>query len=329
MSVQRVWEAPRVTKPYTEEQWAAVEKLGHAVDADLAALDVRLTMGGEPTFVASDDPDGEEWNTAALGKTKRARAAELYHRLKAEYAPTGLAHFGQGKWYPGEPLPRWSLNCFWRRDGEPIWERPELLANEKKNYGATALLAERFLAGVAQRLGLSPAFVFAAYEDAFYYMWKERRLPSNVDPFDSRLTDKVERARLARIFEQGLHFRAGTDGRGRPRIAGLPEYGRHGLADGPVVPAPGALLPGPGDSPLGLRLPLDSLPWARPGDIPYVSQPDLTQIFPPLPQPTLIRQQLKQQRATLLDSASNLARDPYRRMRHHMTAPTTRAHIGG
>jgi uncharacterized protein (DUF2126 family) len=287
MSVQRVWEAPRVTKPYTEEQWAAVEKLGHAVDADLTALDVRLTMGGEPTFVASDDPDGEEWNTAALGKTKRARAAELYNRLKAEYAPAGLAHFGQGKWYPGEPLPRWSLNCFWRRDGEPIWENPELFANEKVHSGATATVAERFLAGVAQRLGLSPMFVFAAYEDAFYYMWKERRLPSNVDPFDSRLTDKGERARLARIFEQGLDAAAGYV---------LPvSRNRHDTdwQTGPWFLRQERCYLVPGDSPLGLRLPLDSLPWALPGDISQVSQIDLTQTFPPLPQPTQIRRQLR------------------------------------
>ena len=289
MSVQRIWEAPRVTKPYTEEQWTAVEKLGHAVDADLAALDVRLTMGGEPTFVASDDPDGEEWNTAALGKTKRARAAELYNRLKAEYAPAGLAHFGQGKWYPGEPLPRWSLNCFWRRDGAPIWEKPELFANEKVNYGATPAVAKRFLAGVAQRLGLVPTFVFAAYEDAFYYMWKERRLPSNVDPFDSRLADKGERARLARIFEQGLDAAVGYV---------LP-VSRNTLdtdwQTGSWFLRQERCYLVPGDSPLGLRLPLDSLPWARPADISHVTQPDLTQAFPPLPQPALIRQQLRNQ----------------------------------
>ena len=121
MSVERVWEAPRVTKPYTEEQWSEIERLGHAIDADLTADDVRLTMGGEPTFVALDDPDGAEWNTAALGPNKRRLAAQLYQRLREKYAPQGLVHFGQGKWYPGEPLPRWSLNCFWRRDGEPIW----------------------------------------------------------------------------------------------------------------------------------------------------------------------------------------------------------------
>jgi len=106
MSVQRIWEAPRVTKPYTDEQWSSIELLGHAVDADLQALDVRLTMGGEPTFVSVDDPDGAEWNTAALGPTKRKLAAALYKRLKDQYAPTGLAHFGQGKWYPGEQLPK-------------------------------------------------------------------------------------------------------------------------------------------------------------------------------------------------------------------------------
>ena len=113
--VTRIWEAPRVTKPYTEEQWQAIDRLGHAVDADLKANDVRLTMGGEPTFVSMDDPEGEEWNTAALGPNKRRLAAEVYHRLRAHYGAQGLVHFGQGKWYPGEQLPRWSLNCFLAR----------------------------------------------------------------------------------------------------------------------------------------------------------------------------------------------------------------------
>ena len=287
MSVQRFWEAPRVTKPYSDEQWAAIEKTGQSVDTQLAALDVRLTMGGEPTFVASDDPDGAEWNTAALGKTKRIRAAELYKRLKDEYAPAGLAHFGQGKWYPGEPLPRWSLNCFWRRDGAPIWEDPTLLADEKVNYGASEDSAHRFLTGVAQRLGLAPSFVFAAYEDAFYYMWKERRLPSNVDPFDSRLEDAGERARLARIFEKGLDAAAGHI---------LPVARNASDTDwqsGPWFLRQERCYLIPGDSPLGFRLPLDSLPWARAEDHPHVVQQDLTQEFPPLPQPTQIRQQLK------------------------------------
>jgi uncharacterized protein (DUF2126 family)/transglutaminase-like putative cysteine protease len=287
MSVRRIWEAPRVTKPYTEEQWAAVEKLGQAVDADLSAHDVRLTMGGEPTFVASDDPDGAEWNTTALGKTKRARAAELYGRLKEQYAPTGLAHFSQGKWYPGEALPRWSLNCFWRRDGEPIWENPALFANEGTHYGVTDTTSQRFLSGVARRLGLTPSTVFAAYEDAFYYMWKERRLPTNVDPFDSRLEDEGERTRLARIFEQGLDAVVGHV---------LP-IGRKaddsGWQTGTWFLRQERCYLMPGDSPLGFRLPLDSQPWTRREDYPYVTEPDPTQHFPPLPRPALIRQQLR------------------------------------
>ena len=141
MTVERIWEAPRVTKPYTPEQWQAIQALGHWVDADLKALDVRLTMGGEPTFVAVDDPDGAEWNTEALGKTKRLRAIELFNRMRDKYAPYGLSHFGQGKWYPGEQLPRWSLNCYWRKDGEPIWTDPSLYADEGKQYGADALLS--------------------------------------------------------------------------------------------------------------------------------------------------------------------------------------------
>ena len=204
LRVDRVWEAPRVTKPYTEAQWTQIELLGRAIDQDLDELDVRLTMGGEPTFVSVDDSDGAEWNTAALGEKKRNLAIALFARLVARYAPGGLVHFGQGKWYPGEQLPRWSLNCFWRRDGDAIWRSHALYADETRDYGATAQSAHQFLVAFAERLGLSPEFVFAAHEDPFYYEWRERRLPANVDGRDSRLDDASEGARLARLADKGL-----------------------------------------------------------------------------------------------------------------------------
>jgi uncharacterized protein (DUF2126 family)/transglutaminase-like putative cysteine protease len=295
MRLERVWEAPRVTKPYTEAQWAAIVASGRAVDAALEASDVRLTMGGEPTFVSIDDPDGAEWNTAALGEEKRRRAADLHRRLKAHYAPEGLAHFGQGKWYPGEPLPRWSLNCFWRRDGAPIWRDPELLADEALDYGASPETARRLLAGVAARLALDPRYVFPAYEDAFYYLWRERRLPANVDPLESRLDDPQERARLARIFEHGLEravgfiFPLARDGEGSRWQSG-PWF----LRDERCY-----LIPG--DSPLGYRLPLDSLPWVRPGEYPHVNLPDPLQVFAPLASYAEIRRQLAGERPARLE----------------------------
>jgi uncharacterized protein (DUF2126 family) len=114
-------------------------------------------MGGEPTFVSIDDHDGAEWNIDALGPTKRLRAAEVFQRLRAKYAPQGLQHFGQGKWYPGEQLPRWSLNCFWRRDGQPVWKNPALYADESRDYGADEVLAGRFLRQLAEVPGGQPA----------------------------------------------------------------------------------------------------------------------------------------------------------------------------
>lgn len=204
MSVERIWEAPRVTKPYTEDQWLAIQALGRQIDADLLEGDVRLTMGGEPTFVSIDDPDGAEWNTAALGPDKRRLSAELFQRMRKHYAPQGLVHFGQGKWYPGEQLPRWSLNCYWRRDDVPIWHNSALIADEQQDYGANGELAGRFLASVAERLKIPTRFVFPAYEDNFYYLWREGTLPQNVSAEDSRLEEPLERARLRKVFSQGL-----------------------------------------------------------------------------------------------------------------------------
>ena len=287
MKVSRVWQASRVTKPYTDLDWAEIERLGHRIDVDLAEGDVRLTMGGEPTFVSGDDPDGAEWNTTALGPTKRKLAATVYHRMRDKYAPEGLAHFGQGKWYPGEQLPRWSLNCFWRTDGEPVWQNPKLLGDEAVDSGADDATAKRFLSSVAARLGLAPDFVFSAYEDAFYYLWRERRFPSNVDPFNSKLEDPLERARLAKVFSQGLDKPVGhvlpvsraASGAGWQSSSWFLRSERCYLT--------------PGDSALGYRLPLDSLPWAADADFPYVYPPDPTQSFPALQSYAQLRQQFQ------------------------------------
>ncbi|HJV26328.1 MAG TPA: transglutaminase family protein [Aromatoleum sp.] len=284
MKVERIWEAPRVTKPYSEETWARIEALGHAIDRQLDAADVRLTMGGEPTFVSVDDPDGDEWNTTALGPTKRLLATDLYHRLREKYGAQGLMHFGQGKWYPGEQLPRWSLNAYWRRDGEPIWSKPELYADEGKSSGADPAIANRFLRGVAGRLALDPQYVFEAFEDTFYYLWREGRLPVNVDPLDSRLEDPLERERLRRVFEHGLPNAVGSVLPIARSPSGTWVTGLWFLRDERCYLTPG-------DSPIGYRLPLDSQPWVRKADYPYIHAPDPAQQFPPLANYSVLRQQ--------------------------------------
>ena len=284
MKVTRISESPRVTKPYTAAQWSAIETLGQHVDAELQRLDVRLTQGGEPTFVAADDPDGAEWNTAALGPTKRLRAAGLFHRLREKHAPHGLVHFGQGKWYPGEQLPRWSLNCFWRRDGEPIWNDPALIADEKTRGRADSELGAAFLAEVAGRLDLDAGYAFPAYEDLFYYMWRERRLPDNVDPFDSRVSDPLERERLMRVFTAGL---SDVVGHIFPLAKPLGRW-----QTGPWFLRSEHCYLVPGDSALGWRLPLDSQPWVAESDYPWVHAADPAQGFSPLPTAAEIRRQV-------------------------------------
>ncbi len=276
MKVERIWEAPRVTKPYTEDQWAEIEALGHRIDADLLRHDVRLTQGGEPTFVSVDDRDGAEWNTEAMGPHKRERAEDLAARLRHHYAPQGLLHCGQGKWYPGEQLPRWSINLFWRKDGEPIWSDPALYAEDHKDYGARAEHSQRFLALVAEHLGLESTHIFPAYEDTFYYLWRERRLPSNVDPFDARLDDPLERDRLRKVFSQGLEKTIG-------HIFPIVRHPRGPWQTGPWFLRDERCYLIPGDSPLGYRLPLDSLPWVAKEDYPWQYPVDLNQRLAPLP----------------------------------------------
>jgi uncharacterized protein (DUF2126 family)/transglutaminase-like putative cysteine protease len=279
MAVTRIREDPRTTKPYTDEQWAAIEALGRRIDADLEAHDVRLTMGGEPTFVSLDDRNGEEWHTAAVGPHKRELAGVLLRRLRDRFAPGGLLHFGQGKWYPGESLPRWALGCWWRRDGVPVWSDPGLVAEDAKNYGVGPDHAQRFVATLAGRLGLDAAFAQPGYEDAWYYLWRERRLPGNVDPLASNLDDPEERERLARVFEQGLGKIIGFALPLRRSHAGPQPL----WESGPWFLRREHLFLIPGDSSMGLRLPLDSLPWSAPDAIPAHTEEDAFEAKGPLP----------------------------------------------
>jgi len=279
MTVTRVFESPRVTLPYSDEQWAAINALGHHVDAKLKANDCRLTMGGEPTFISIDDMEGAEWNTTALGPKKRLLADELMRRLKTRFTTGALLHYGQGKWYPGESLPRWAFAAYWRKDGLPIWTKDQLFALETKNYGHDDKRAEQFIHALSHCLGCGGEWIMPAYEDSWYYLWKERRLPTNVDPLKSNLRDEEERKRLAKIFDQGLD-----------RVAGyiLPLQRQHGAkgsswATGPWFFRPDRCYLTPGDSPIGLRLPLDSLPWTKPNDYPYINELDPMAERPQLP----------------------------------------------
>jgi uncharacterized protein (DUF2126 family)/transglutaminase-like putative cysteine protease len=281
MGVTRIFESPRVTKPYTEEQWAAVLSLGDAVDAELEAGDVRLTMGGEPTFVAAGDRDAAEWNTDALGPTKRGFATELVHKLRDEYGQGGFLHFGQGKWYPGEQLPRWALNIYWRADKEPVWANPALFVDERKPTHYTSEDARRFTQTLARKLGITDQFMQAAYEDTWYYLWRERRLPVNVDPFNSRLDDEMERVRLRRVFTQKLDSVVGYLLPLKPAAGGA-RTGGPVWTSGQWFLRDERLYLMPGDSPMGLRLPLDSLPWVSESDFPYMIEQD-----PSTPRPRL------------------------------------------
>jgi uncharacterized protein (DUF2126 family)/transglutaminase-like putative cysteine protease len=271
MTVTRIYESPRVTLPYSDGQWEKIESLGHAIDAELKKGDVRLTMGGEPTFISVDDPDGPEWNFTAVSQKKRLLSGELIRRLRRKFAPGSLLHYGQGKWYPGEPLPRWALAAYWRKDGVPIWKNDSLIADESKDYGHGAKAAKELLTRISKVVGADPKYLLPAYEDAFYYTWKERRFPSNVTPEKSNLKDKLERDRIAHLFQQGLGEVAGY---------ALPIkracYGNQpGWMSGAwFLRDDDTLWLIPGDSPMGLRLPIDAIPWVAEKDYPWIRQQD-------------------------------------------------------
>ncbi len=253
-TVTRIHEDPRVTKPYTEKQWQAIDALGEFVEQQLHEQDVRLTMGGEPTFVSIDDMESAQWNTAALGEDKLLLAKTLLFRLREKFAPNGFLHYGQGKWYPGEEIPRWALGCFWRTDGLPLWNNPDLLANFDSDYGVNIDKTQDFAKTLAQNLGINAGYLQAAYEDKLYYLREEANVPVDIDPDDADLEDGLDRMRLAKVLRQGLNT---------PTAWVLPLSWDSGSSQWYSTRwefRAERIILIPGDSPVGLRLPLQSLP---------------------------------------------------------------------
>lgn len=299
MAIERIHESPRVTKPYSDAQWAEIDSLGEAVDAELNAGDVRLTMGGEPTFVAMDDMDGAEWTTAAVGPTKRNLADQLIRRLRDRFAPGGLLHYGQGKWYPGESLPRWAFALYWRGDGRPLWIDASRIAAEKTERPATIADAETFAQGFARRIGIEAEYVTPAFEDPEHYRQKAESLPANVTPADSKIADAEENARIKAVYTRGVDA---------PVSMVLPiqawnaqDHAPHWRSEKWKLRREKLFL-APGDSPAGFRLPLSALPWVPPASYPYVVEQDPFEPRGDLPVPISVPQ------AFLQDAGADPAR---------------------
>jgi uncharacterized protein (DUF2126 family) len=253
--VTRIHEDPRVTKPYTEEQWATIIALGNKVDEDLNRGDMRLTMGGEPTFVSVDDMEAKEWNTGADGPQKRKLGAVLIKRLKNVFAANGFIHKGQGKWYPGEPLPRWKYSAYWRNDGAPIWRNNALLDLDDEVSSYTIADANKFAHELTKFLNIPSAHIHPAKEDAFYFLWEENKVPANIDPYKANLNDPLERQKLAELLTKGL---------GEPVGFVIPMEWNHWNNRWISCHWPfrnNQLVLIPGNSPIGLRLPLKSLAY--------------------------------------------------------------------
>lgn len=273
-TVTRVHEDPRVTLPYTASAWEAVTALGAEIDVRLDSAGVGLTMGGEPTFVSVDDQVAEEWNTAADGPQKRVRASDLTARLKSLWAPTGLVQRSQGKWYPGEPLPRWQIGLYWRRDGQPLWSDPDLLADpwaEDREWSTPDGADRALLIALAGDLGLPESQVRAAYEDPLTRLAASVRRPAG-DPVSTAddiapQEDSEERRSelLAGLDEQVtrpaahlLPLHRGEDGSGWESADWQLRRGRIVLTEG--------------RSPAGLRLPLAAVSW-KPAPHPTEADP--------------------------------------------------------
>ncbi|MBD0824495.1 transglutaminase family protein [Aestuariibaculum marinum] len=264
-TVTRIFESPRVTKPYTEEQWNAIYRLGHKVEKQLQKGDVRLTMGGEPTFVSIDDMEAPEWNTEADGPHKRELAKNLSARLYDSFAKGAIIHQAQGKWYPGEPLPRWQIEICWRKDGKKIWNNKKLFSIFSENTKIPKNADKLFLQTLTKHLGVTDKTIIPTYEDSFYFLWQESQMPLDIDPTKED-GNMLVKEKLQQLLKDGTSKPTGY-------VIPLNNTGNQWYTCNWAFRRQHLFLI-PGNSPIGLRLPLDSL-LMKPKDEEFpVYQPD-------------------------------------------------------
>lgn len=278
--VTRIYESPRVTKPYAKNQWEEILEFGDYVEHALQAGDVRLTMGGEPTFVGADGRDLPEWNEEAHGEQKRYAAHQLATKLKNEFGANGFIHVGQGKWYPGEQLPRWQFAIYWRKDGYALWNNQQLIGDPFVDYGFDIGDAQRFIYALCSRLALNKDYAMPCYEDAYYFLWEKGNLPVNLDPESANEEDSLQRQKLAEILNHGIGSEVGYV---------LPlefNYGWNNWLSCAWQFGRDNLFLIPGNSPAGLRLPLDRLPGLSPQLEVVAVEANPTDDLPDLPKPT-------------------------------------------
>ncbi|WP_194767475.1 DUF2126 domain-containing protein [Tamlana sp. I1] len=273
-SVTRIFESPRVTKPYTEAQWKDIYKLGNKVEKQLQKGDVRLTMGGEPTFISIDDLDAPEWNTTADGPLKRKLAKDLSIKLHEAFGKGGVLHHAQGKWYPGEPLPRWQIEICWRKDGRPIWYNKNLLATYTDNITIPADTDKKFLETLTKYLRVTNEHILPTYEDPFYYLWEQGNLPTDYNPADDE-DNELAKKKLNAIFEKGTSTPVGY-------LLPLNKTENKWFTSAWTFRRQHLFLT-PGDSPIGLRLPLASLEAKPEHEIFPIYEPELFGIKGRLP----------------------------------------------
>lgn len=154
-----------MSAPYSSAHWSAIRACGDAVEASFAKSGVLFTMGGEPTFIPHD-PQGPEWNTAALGPTKLDYARRFARRLIRSAYPGAVILETSGKHYPGEPLPRWALLVQWRADGRPLWKDITRLRGDTKDGRHTNKHAAAVITALAKKLSVSTAGILPTHDGA-------------------------------------------------------------------------------------------------------------------------------------------------------------------
>ena len=263
LKVGRLGHEARPTVPYPEETWQELLGAADRADAALTAAGLSLTLGGEPTFNSRLYPEAPEWRGEALGPTKWEQGVRLADELRDRMAPGGVVLRREGKWYPGESLPRWALDVVGRRGGAPF------ASGGGSRRDSSPQAAEALARAIAARLGLDLGAVSAAWEDPWHFIRDEADLPVEVDPHAADLADPEERLRLARVLDRGL---------ARPSGFVLPLAREEGTwRTDRWRFRRGKLFLVPGDAPAGLRLPLKALggppPAPAPAEPPYLVDP--------------------------------------------------------